>query len=122
MNFENIKCKFLNVVPGDVITYGNAASSMNMDLNRSGAHIGLISDIDRKRILEANSLYELFCGIQVIESVYSGNVFNVVKRSCSGGDSVSHMEMLDSRNSSNWYADMEGNIRTWSIQRLEVIK
>lgn len=122
VNFENIKCKFLNVVPGDVITYGNAASSMNMDLNRSGAHIGLISDIDRKRILEANSLYELFCGIQVIESVYSGNVFNVVKRSCSGGDSVSHMEMLDSRNSSNWYADMEGNIRTWSIQRLEVIK
>ncbi len=122
-NFEEMRKKFLSIVPGDVITYGSDLPGDRENVLRSRAHIGVINYVDYAAMRNAMCYYDFFKAMEVIESGYAGFIFNVAKRKACDGNSESHMKYAGDGKCSNWYQKEDGGylrIRAWSIQRLEV--
>ena len=121
--FEETRKKFLTIIPGDVITYGKDLPGDRENVERSRAHIGIINSVDYAAIRKARCYYDFFKAIEVIESGYSGFIFNVARRKACDGNSENHMKYAGDGKCSNWYQKEDGGylrLRAWSIQRLEV--
>jgi len=104
--FRNHQVKFLQIKPGDIIQYQGES-----------CHIGIIHSVDINAILEATSIVEMMQAITTIESVYGSKVSYVIHRNMLVGiDGVEFME----NETGTWHQDWSNNLRSWSIDRLEV--
>ena len=124
---ERIKQLFLQVKPGDVITYAHETATTGTDTGtRSGAHIGIVRSTDYDTIIKAQTIHDIFSGIEVIESVYNQKLFNVFSRKMTEGPKNNSKVLENKENKSNsWYVsttitqnDLTTYYRRWSIQRL----
>lgn len=111
------------IVPGDVISYGSenqtAGKMASRNVLKRGAHIGLICDVDRLKIKNACTLEEILDSITVIESVYSGTIFGVTKRTMlQGSAGGNHNSLCKSENC--WISYSKSKFRPWEISRLRV--
>lgn len=121
--FEKVREAFLMIVPGDVISYGSenqtAGKMASRNTLKRGAHIGLICDVDRLKIKKACTLEEILDSITVIESVYSGTIFGVTKRTMlQGSTGGNHNSLCKSENC--WISYSKSKFRPWEISRLRV--
>lgn len=114
----NIKKKILLAVPGDIISFGSNIHSENK--RNFGSHIGVIQNIDIEKLKSALTLREVLDSVEVIESVYSGMLFGVVKRTMSQSGSGSERTPVSSGKmyQGSWIADGEGFLRRMTVCRL----
>lgn len=121
--FEKVRKAFLMIVPGDVISYGSenqtAGNMADRNVLKRGSHIGLICDVNRLKIKKAATLEEILDSITVIESVYSGTIFGVTKRTMlQGSAGGNHNSLCKSENC--WISFSKTEFRPWEILRLRV--
>lgn len=120
---DMVRKAFLMIVPGDIISYGSenqiAGEMANRNAMKKGSHIGMICDVDRLRIEIASTLEEILDSITVIESVYSGTIFGVTKRTMlQGSTGDKHYSLCRSENC--WISFSAREFRPWEISRLKV--
>jgi hypothetical protein len=122
-----IKELFLQVKPGDVITYaGETAADGTDNGSRSGAHIGIVNGADYDTINNAQTIYGIFSGIEVIECVYNQKLFNVFSLKMTEGPKNNSKKLESKTDINNWYLTstvpypwkIDKIYRKWSIQRL----
>lgn len=96
----------MQIVPGDIINYDES-------------HIGEIYSVDQKKIDSATCIYDLLKAVTVIESVYNGQVCNVITRNMMMGGTYLNKE----NETGSWQitTDTSGNtvMRKWVIRRLQ---
>ena len=108
---NTIKKQFLMIIPGDVITYKE---------DNGDGHIGIITNINFKGIMEAQSIVSIMDNIQVIESNFGSYVNYVYKRISTDGfpSTVNGKTLLLGSWFYDWAKDGIVNIRNFQIERL----
>ena len=101
------------IIPGDVITYRE---------DNGDGHIGIITNINFKGIMEAQSIVSIMDNIQVIESNFGSYVNYVFKRQIMKGLGAEYKINGKTFYKGSWFLDWdtEANIRNFYIERLTV--
>ncbi|GHU08184.1 hypothetical protein FACS1894151_03690 [Spirochaetia bacterium] len=115
--FDIIREKFSRIIPGDTIQYC-LINNDNTPRWNSGAHIGIIQYVDYNAIETARSIRELMAAVNVIESMYSGSISNIVIRSMTGDGKTTQLEEISN---GSWHLDSSSKLRYWQIVRLRTI-
>ncbi|MCR5218971.1 hypothetical protein [Treponema sp.] len=118
---DKTKKYFAKAVPGDVIAYGIYNSMENIFLYnpRIRSHIGVVADIDYKRLKEARTFAEVARSVQILESVYGQLVFGSVKRNMVQSGCWNKRGLIENEDlSGSWFIREKKCQRCWAVQRL----